>query len=397
MNSLAALHLRQARAFLYAGDRQRAVELVEKARALAGDDPEVQRGILEVLAMARGDGRAAAQKAVEKSNRGWVVAAAVMLLLAGGVFIGWRKWWVAEVKPMRAPIVAQAAATLPSTRAIVTPERKVSIPRKTTVKVVETKPRVRPCVGLLVLLGRYQGIANGQHLEVDVPLGSGAAFVVRRAGVLLTAKHLTHLAQENNFPSTLRAAKLPTVTLRDISFVVCFGPSANDWIEAKLLYESQQFDVAVLQTDRQFAVALDGAGRQARSGETMAAWGYPAVLGDIFNNRFADQDRIGAMLQRLQDNQPVNLLSCFHAECFEAAEKSAVVSAAERNMEGEACVQFDGKIEAGYDGGPLVDASQNIIGMVDMALKMPGAGGHFAVLVAQLQDELAPYLEPPAK
>src|SRR5437879_5484496 len=50
MSELASVHLRQGRGFLRAGEPQRAVALLEKARAMARDDRALLRQILPDLA-----------------------------------------------------------------------------------------------------------------------------------------------------------------------------------------------------------------------------------------------------------------------------------------------------------------------------------------------------------
>src|SRR5262245_5322509 len=52
MSSLAEIHLRQGRSFLRVGDAGRAVELLEKARALARDDKDMLRAATAELASA---------------------------------------------------------------------------------------------------------------------------------------------------------------------------------------------------------------------------------------------------------------------------------------------------------------------------------------------------------
>src|SRR5689334_17938112 len=49
MSTLSRTHLRQARSFLRVGDAQRAVELLEKARALAREDTTLLREVLSAL------------------------------------------------------------------------------------------------------------------------------------------------------------------------------------------------------------------------------------------------------------------------------------------------------------------------------------------------------------
>jgi S1-C subfamily serine protease len=419
VNSLAAIHLRQARAFLRAGEAQRAVELLEKARALARDDAQMLQDILGQLAEAYekagatekakrcgeqlghlagrdadngtqfDGGKAYSTKRKQSVWRETIAGVAAVLLIGCAIFGAWEKWHPPVVVPVAA--ATQAVTTLPTLS-----NTLVSSPVPTTQTIPITvhmmDKQLRQCVGMLVLVGHYEGIANGVPLKVDIPLDSGSAFVVKRSGILLTTKHLAHEAQENDFPSTLQVLKLPTVTLRDIGYVLCFGSNRDDWSGAKLLYESDKFDLAVIQTDRHFASALDCSGRNAVQGEPVYAWGYPVVLNNIFHNPHADRHGLQLMLQELQEKHSINLLSGFSIECFSAVDTVGKISVAGRNIDGAECVQFDAKMSAGTIGGPLVDASRRVVAIVQSAGKDAMAGYNYGILTDQLQDEIAPYM-----
>jgi hypothetical protein len=262
--------------------------------------------------------------------------------------------------------------------------------RGARVSVTKKGIEVRPDVALLVLLGHYEGLASGRHLQVYVPLSSAAAFAVKPAGVLLTVRHLTHLAKENNFPSTLQSLKLPTLTLRDISYVACFGPESTDWIDARLLYESEQHDIAVLSTNRRFPTALDCTGHDVMRGEVVHAWRYPGVL--TFDNRYTDAARVEKMIRDLPQTQSVNLLAAVARECFGPVSVAENVVVPERNIDGTGCVELSTKPAEDNGGGPIVDSVGRVIAIAEPAGKQ--AGNAIGILVNQLQDEIAPYLSP---
>jgi S1-C subfamily serine protease len=425
VSSLADIHHRQGRAFLRAGDAQRAVELLEKARALARGDAQLMQEILGDLAEAyeKAGAKEKAKRCGEQlghlAGRGatngrefearnasllkdrrqkvWreaMAGVAAILLIACAIFGAWEKW-----RPPKIVSAVSATTQAAATEAVVmNAVVSAAVPRiAATTQTIAVAPdilddRVRASVVMLVLMGHYEGTINGEHVKVDVPLDSGSAFVLKKSGILLTSKHLTHEVQENDFPSTLQAVKLPTVTLRDIGYVLCFGQGSNDRSDAKLLYESDKFDVAIIQTDRHFAWALDGAGREAANGEPIYAWGYPVEMTDIFNNPHADRHGVEEMLVELQDKHSINLLAAFSSECFKAVGVAGTVSVAERNMDGTACVEFDAKIDSGENGGPVVDASRKVIAMVQSGGKGAKAGYNYGILIDQLQDEIAPYM-----
>jgi hypothetical protein len=260
------------------------------------------------------------------------------------------------------------------------------------VQTPDTETRVRSCLALLVLIGDYEGITNGAHLKLDVPLASGAAFVIRRSGILLTAKSVTHQLKENNFPATLESLKLPTLTLRDIRYVVCFGADASNWIDAKLLFESDKFDVAVISTARHFANSLDCSGRRPMPDEKLTAWSYASVSITELNTPNADAPHVQEVLAELDQSHVADLLSAFLPDCFDPQPTRATVSVPERNIDGEECVQYTARNAPGDAGGPLVDASGRAIAMVQFAQQKELAGYNLGVLTNQLQDEIAPYV-----
>jgi S1-C subfamily serine protease len=427
MSSLASLHLRQARTFLRAGDPQRAIELLEKAKAVVRDDIGILREVLDVLASAyqqagasdkaarcldqldrlggplrqQGHVGVSAEQAFVQSisaRRAWWlqprnIAVAVIFLTLCCVCAS---WWIWHRKPAAATVAVSAVEPAPvfgPTNTGVVPVAMTPSTAPLSAVVALPDDQVRQCVGLLVLMGRYEGNVNQVHLQMDIPLQSGTAFVVKRSGILLTNKHVTHAIKENNFPGSLQEWSLPTMTLREVHCVLCFGPNPDDRADATLAYESEKFDLAIMRTDRRFTTALDCSGRAARQGEDVYAWGYPGALSDLFNHQFANEPRVKQAVEKLAQTHAVDLLSeCFSPESFKPTLTRGVISVAERNIDGSAYTQSDVKVSPGNSGGPMLDTSQRVIAIVTLAGKDDANGYNFALLTNQFQDEIAPYM-----
>src|SRR5204863_1882333 len=133
----------------------------------------------------------------------------------------------------------------------------------------------------------------------------------------LTNKHVTHSANDPQIPKTLQDFGLPTLTLRTTSYLACFGTGAGDRVAAKLLNQSDQFDLAVLKSDRVFAAPLRFASSSPRMGDEVFAAGFPGVVQSMFDQRYFTRPRIREVVQKLVDTGHVDLVAeTFSPESF---------------------------------------------------------------------------------
>jgi S1-C subfamily serine protease len=256
---------------------------------------------------------------------------------------------------------------------------------------------VRDNVALLVVLGHYEGrigSGGGQRVSLDVPLAHGTAFVVGRGGAMLTNRHVVEAGNDKRIPASLDDAGMPTVTLRSTSYLVCFGPDRAQQFEAKLVHESDRFDLAVLSAaPAQFAEPLRLADRAPRLGEEVFVAGYPGALQEAFDKEFRTRARFADAVQRLRATGQVNLIDeLFSPEAFQATVTRGVISTAERHLGGVAHTQFDARVSPGNSGGPVLDADRRVIAIVTKGGAGAAQGYNFGLLVDQLRDELAPYV-----
>jgi S1-C subfamily serine protease len=416
--------------------------LLEKARALARDDARVLREVmtelagaydqtgqhekavrtreqLEYLPKGRGDQVAATGLASTLPAGGfsgppgsartwtrrtrWAVLGTVLVVVHIALFFGYRSYVASD-----RPAVPEQTATERAQTDVPAPDETTLTAAATTMHAPLVGPAGKPAldalvrenVGLLVVIGRYEGTVNGQPISLDLPIGTGTAFVVRESGILLTAKHVTGAARDPDLPASLQDWRMPTVTRRSISYIVCFGPAARDQLPAKLLLESEKFDMAVLKVDRTFASPLRLSKRPPRLGDDVRVVGFPGVLQQAFNEMFATNSRLEQAAQKLVASGHVNLIAeMFSPESFQPTATRGIISTAERNFEGVEHTQLDARVAPGNSGGPLLDGALEVVGIVTLAgTKAEGSresaeGYNFALLVGQLRDELAQYLE----
>jgi len=443
MSDLANVHLRQAKSFLQAGDPQKAIDLLERAKALARDDREVLANVLRTLIdaydaagrdeqadrcrhqlgrltggyvprMLTGDVRPIPMGG---QRRRWIstLASAAVLILAIGV--AGLVWWIVSRPVQIVQSDGGAAGTgAPTSRPSTQPVAQAT---PTTVPVVQVSPVIVPTtvpapspvaakvdrqqllkenVGLLVVLVRYEGSVQGRHTRIDVPLGTGTAFAVHPSGIMLTNRHVLEAGGMAEVPVTLEDSGMPTMILRGTSYLVCFGADAADRCEAKLLHKSQNFDMSILKVDRRFDNPLPIARQPMRQGDDVVVCGFPGVVQAALNKAASTPQRIRQVTAKWRQTGVVDPLDTFSPDSFNSTLTKGIVSAAERNIERDGrragYLQTDATIGPGNSGGPVLSSTNEVVGIATFLVKGEANLGvyHFALLMEQLKDELAPYM-----
>lgn len=421
----ATTYLRQARSFLSAGDPVRAVELLEKARVLVGNDRQLERQVLEAMVQAyqgagqpekasraqqRLDARFPASPA-SPANDGppvamlarksrWplvVFACSGALLLAGAAVVVTAVVISNTAQPMApAPAAAPRAAKATSTR----PLQAATMPAVSQVQPVALgKPSTGPAktplektlrenVALIVGMAHYEGKINGAPFEADLPILTGTAFAVRSNGLLLTNRHIVEGLEDANAPLSL-APRAPLVTLRERYLVACFGPDAKNHYRATVVVSSDRCDMAVIKVDRRFAHPLTLADQPAPQGADVLVCGFPGVVQEILDKDINTPSHLQRLLKQWDSTGKVNGLDLFNRSSFQSTLTKGIVSAPERNIQGSSYLQTDAAITKGNSGGPVLNAGNQVVGIATLAVGAPDLGKYgFALLVDEFRREL---------
>ena len=264
MNDMARTYLRQAKGFASAGDSTKAAELLERAAVLVRQELSLSREITEELRTVyeRLGRYADAQRlqarldkypspapdpsaialsefmmppAPQPSNARAIVLGfsivAIVLAGIGGIWI-WRGGMntsAGMAVPMPpalltgspAPSVAQQLLAAPSTFPSTQP--------------VSREELLRDNVTLLVVSLKYAD----QKEHWQVPISQGTAFAVSYDGLLITNRHVIE-PDQSAFPTTLEELGKPTVTLRGLTYLVCWSKLPTDRFEATVVYKSEK-------------------------------------------------------------------------------------------------------------------------------------------------------------
>ncbi|MCY2928894.1 MAG: trypsin-like peptidase domain-containing protein [Planctomycetota bacterium] len=436
MANLAMTYVRQARSFMREGDPAKALELLEKARVLVRGDREVERQVLEEMAgvcsvLGRHEQASRCRQRLEvlvpssvpvtsavaptialtlAKARRWpaVVGVGVVVLILVGcavavtAMIMSREGKTASSLPLAAnmagqqppttqPAIVAGTVTTSSTQPVAASQAA------TTVSSMNSQGQFRESIGLVIVMLRYSGTASGQQVQMDIPIATGTAFAIHAKGVMLTNKHVTEAMNNPDVPLTLQDLGMPTLALRDRYLMVCFGAESKDHHPAKLLHQSQKYDMAVLKVNRHFAAPLTLADAPCKQGGTINVCGYPGIVQDTLNKSAATPTRVVEIVQRWGRTGQANWIDFFSSDSFDSTLTRGIVSAPERNIDGVAYLQTDASISQGNSGGPAMNDKNEVVGIVTFGLK----GGNttlfgnynFALLIQQLHDELDYYLQ----
>ncbi len=443
MSALAITYLRQGRSFIKAGDTFKAVELLNKARVLAGENRPLLAEILQELVDAANSAGQVEQalryreQLVAISDRvapapwdrvqrlnapkknSWILIAACVavffVLFLGAT--GFGLWWMTSVKnedfdnhsvahiipaPMRPipPLVATTAPFVPEPVNL-TPVAAAAPPPSPVSPVSELgwdrQQLLKDDVGIIIVILRYEGLVEGKATRIDLPFASGTAFAIHAAGFMLTNRHVVDTTSgAERAPATLESQGLPMMTLRSTSYIVCFGPTPKDQFSARVLYKGSDHDVALVKINRKFASPLAFSSLPVRQGDDIVVCGYPGAVMTAMNQADATKDHIKEITQKWRKTRYVDAMELFSPEAFNSTLTRGIVSAAERNVRGVSYVQIDAVISAGNSGGPVLSANNEVIGIATWGIRSGSEGTNsynFALNIDQVHDELASYLK----
>jgi S1-C subfamily serine protease len=396
MSDQARTYYHQALTAIEGGDPRRALDLLRRARLLASGDAQLTARILtemvrvapqagfgeeqatwqQQLARLQTSSGAGSEDAPDHATalrRGWMPqtarrlswglsAAAVLAVLVYG---GWRFWRysAAQYEPV---------TTRPSTVAVRTPA-------------TTWEKRVSDDVGLVLWVQTYQGTNDGRQVELELPFESASAFAIGREGIMLTNAHV--IRDVPNPPSLDGLLRVGPASMK-----VCFGADPKDHCDAKVLYCSASFDVAVLQVARAFTDPLPLSTKAVTQAEQVVAYGFPASVTGI--ESAANAASIVQHLERAGEAGHVSYRDWLPPNAFESVATSGIISSPDRTLHDVRYHLFDARVSGGNSGGPLLRAGgHEVIGIVTLAgTGLDAKDNNYALSLAQLQHELSKWL-----
>ncbi len=425
MSELAKTYLIQAKSFMAAGDTAKAVELLERAAVLVRGDAKLDRQITENLASGYEDiGRAAdAQRlrtklehmpvygaakddslpiyrsptisyppvAHQSYPQKWTIGilVAIVLLIGAGAW-GWHLWQ--QQSTQKYPMAATNNLDAPTQNSS-PPGQPVaintSIPSPATMPAVTTTMPLSPReellakdVALVVVALSY---ADAKE-QWRIPVATGTAFSISRDGIMLTNRHVIDPPGQINYPASLDEIGKPLVTLRGTSVMVCF--SKTDAVEARVIYKSDQYDIALLKIERTFPRPLMLNHGQQHQGDDIFVCGFPGVVQDAMSKSELTKEKINRRIEQYLATGKMDLLDWLSTEAFRSTLTKGIVSQPERNIGGVSYLQIDASVSPGNSGGPLLNSKDEVIGIVTSGVFGGGGNYNFALKLEQLKNEL---------
>jgi S1-C subfamily serine protease len=391
MSALAETYLRQARSFLLAGEPDRSVDLLKRAKAMCAKEPQLLVTVLQDLCNAcklagrleeAGNyylqlqaliGPTENRPAVPVSPRHggplvWVLAACIVLI--GTVTVTWR---IARNQKLSALSGGQSATTS-SPAPLLSPREKL----------------LRDDVGMVFVIAQYAAEVDGRHVSWDHILGFGSCFAVRSNGYLITNNHV--LDPGDSAPPTF----LDKLNLVKVSYLVCFGPTAADHVVADVSpRRSPRIDLAILHVARSFANPLILAVGAPHQGDDAFVAGFPSGAVDMvmYENQSQTQARVDELWRKAEQTGHLNEIDLFDPQIFTPQLNKGIVSVAQRSMGGVDHVQFDAVVGHGNSGGPVLNSQNRVIGMETLGgPTLESKGNDWAISADELRRELQTFL-----
>lgn len=426
MSDQARTLLSQARAARQNGQHQKSINLLRRARLLAGENAELlivvltelittaplagltseladwQRQLASIRPQPKpgvGDDqlpitRHSKNKLGQLLNRA-AFASCVVISIGLLVFgVHWF-WHYSESRYSISPR-GGVATSAPGTASSSTPTGDIVRPARTTVIKEHSasqpadslrEQRLSNHIGLLLWVQQYTFDRNGRDVAVEYPVATGTAFAVAHAGIMLTNAHVLH---DVRIPETIDGGRRAGPAI----LRVCFGVDPTNHYVATIEHISARFDLAVISIDRQFLNPLRLSGQPAVKQENVVAYGFPGSVLDI--DRAANSRVIQNRINLADMTGHLSYRDWFPPDTFDSVATAGIISSPNRNMSSVHYHLFDARVSGGNSGGPLIRVSSDeVVGIVTMGgVDLEHKDNNYALALPQLMEELQPWISP---
>ncbi|MHC5113431.1 MAG: trypsin-like peptidase domain-containing protein [Planctomycetota bacterium] len=202
-----------------------------------------------------------------------------------------------------------------------------------------------------------------QHVRLDrwkvakLPVGMGTGCVIRRDGLIVTNAHVVDTSEIPDVPDM-------KVVGSDVVVVFHYGGRTYE-LEADEVQTSRRADLAWLKVDHRFTHALSIAPTPV-PGQPAKAFGYPWVAdGEAAINQIEDNMReYNDLIRRLGTDREPTIEEWLGGPGNLVPTVTAGIISAIRDTEEGLYIQTDTFVHNGNSGGPLVDGTGRILGLV---------------------------------
>ncbi len=233
--------------------------------------------------------------------------------------------------------------------------------------------------GLVVSGATVTNLKSGELVEV--PGSRGTCFALSANGYLLTNRHVVEeYVKLTRADATIEEVQAKTSCRIKPNLWVYF---AKDKYEAKVVYMSGKYDVAVLKVDRDGPYFRLNSNPSVVQGTHIYAMGFPAASSEPLS--------IEGAIQRSTRKLSENVESVLDESDYRYSITDGIVSLLRTEL-GTEYIQHSASISGGNSGGPLIYDDGSVIGINTLVTFDKGQSGvgvkYYAVSLNQALDEI---------
>lgn len=250
-------------------------------------------------------------------------------------------------------------------------------------------------VGFAVICERLF-LPSGGTLEK--PTSSGSCFAVTPSGYFLTNRHVVEEMRARK-PGRLKVGKKSVSIEVETALVVFFG-SKHVRYEAKLIFQSKHFDMAIIKITRTrpcpyFALSRKHEAKDFKRGMVVRAIGFPGIAAKVTDpaEAAAIEARINQGLAEAVEHQSILPVEAFLSEnSYLHSQTEGSISRPAKDADGATVLHHGAKIFHGNSGGPLIDPSGTVIGINTWGYNDQTDTLYVAATVGEMREEINEYL-----